>query len=91
MNVLLMKNETLGSLGNIEENMYLGVRLREEIRQVLSINNAGADKRGAHIRDKKEDAKKQFVIEKEGEDPRVKAEYGAGGSRKDAAKVPPSK
>ena len=78
LNVLLMKNETLGSLGNIEENMYLGVRLREEIRQVLSINNAGADRRGALIKDKKEDAKKHFVIEKEGEDPRIKAEYGAG-------------
>ncbi len=51
--------------------MYLGVRLREEIRQVLAINNAGADKRGAHIRDIKENAKKQFVIEKEGEDPKL--------------------
>ena len=91
MNVLLMKNETLGSLGNIEENMYLGVRLREEIRQVLSINNAGVDKRGANIRDKKEEAKKQFVVEKEGEDPRVKAEYGGGAARKEAAKVVPSK
>lgn len=91
MNVLLMKNETLGSLGNIEENMYLGVRLREEIRQVLSINNAGADKRSAHIKDKKEDAKKQFVVEKEGEDPRVKAEFGGAAARKDAGKVVPSK
>ena len=90
LNVLLMKNETLGSLGNIEENMYLGVRLREEIRQVLSINNAGADRRGALIKDKKEDAKKHFVIEKEGEDPRIKAEYGAG-SKRDSAKVAPSK
>ena len=75
LNVLLMKNETLGSLGNIEQNVYLGVRLREEIRQVLAINNAGADKRGAHIRDIKENAKKQFVIEKEGEDPKTKPEY----------------
>ncbi len=90
MNVLLMKNETLGSLGNIEENMYLGVRLREEIRQVLSINNAGADRRGAHIKDKKEEAKKQFVTEKEGEDPRVRAEYGGTG-RKEVNKVVPSK
>jgi hypothetical protein len=54
-----MKNETLGSLGNIEENMYLGVRLREEIRQVLSINNSGDDRRGALIKDKKEEAKKE--------------------------------
>lgn len=89
MNVLLMKNETLGSLGNIEENMYLGVRLREEIRQVLSINNSGDDRRGALIKDKKEEAKKQYVTEKEGEDPRVKAEYG--GARKEASKVVPSK
>ena len=91
LNVLLMKNETLGSLGDIEQNMYLGVRLREEIRQVLAINNAGADRRGAHIRDLKEDAKKQFVIEKEGEDPRVKAEFGSGARKEALTKVAPSK
>lgn len=91
LNVLLMKNETLGSLGDIEQNMYLGVRLREEIRQVLAINNAGTDKRSAHIKDLKEDAKKQFVIEKEGEDPRVKAEFGSGSRKEGAAKVAPSK
>lgn len=31
LNALLVNNETLGSLGNIEENMYMGVRIREEI------------------------------------------------------------
>ncbi len=73
-----MDNETLGSLGDIEQNMYLGVRLREEIRQVLSLNNAGSDKKLSHMKDMKENAKKTFVIEKEGEDPRIKAEFGGG-------------
>ena len=79
LNVLLMDNETLGSLGDIEQNMYLGVRLREEIRQVLSLNNSGADKKLSHIKDLKDNAKKTFVMEKEGEDPRVKAESASKG------------
>ena len=32
LNALLMKNETLGSLGDIEQNVYMGVRLKEELR-----------------------------------------------------------
>lgn len=59
--------------------MYLGVRLREEIRQVLSLNNSGQDKKISHVKDMKENAKKTFVIEKEGEDPRIKAEFGSKG------------
>ena len=40
LSVLLMHNETLGSLGCLEENVYMGVRLREELRQVLLLNNS---------------------------------------------------
>jgi hypothetical protein len=32
LNCLLIHNETLGSLGNLEDNMYMGVRIREELR-----------------------------------------------------------
>lgn len=32
LNALLVHNETLGSLGNLDENMYMGVRIREELR-----------------------------------------------------------
>lgn len=41
LNVLLMKNETMGSLGDLSQNVYMGVRLREELRQVLDLNNSG--------------------------------------------------
>jgi len=40
-----MKNETLGSLGDLESNVYMGVRMREELRQVLELNNSGSDKK----------------------------------------------
>lgn len=45
---------------------------------MLALNQSGSDKRMTHIRDQKEAAKKTFVVEKEGEDPRVKAEFGTG-------------
>ena len=76
MNVLLMTNETLGSLGDLCQNVYMGVRLREELRQVLELNNSGQDKKMNHVREMKENAKKTFVFEREGEDPRVKQEFG---------------
>jgi len=90
LNTLLMKNETLGSLGDLEKNMYLGVRLREELRQVLALNNSGADKRRGNIVEAKEQSKKTYVVEKEGDDPRIKAEFG-GNKGNDLIKAPPSK
>jgi Ran GTPase-activating protein (RanGAP) involved in mRNA processing and transport len=81
LTTLLMKNETLGSLGNLDENVYMGVRLREELRQVLHLNNISSDKRNSHYRDQKEASKKTFVVEREGDDPRVKREFG--GHQKD--------
>lgn len=91
LNSLLMKNETVGSLGDIEQNVYMGVRLKEELRQVLSLNNSSSDKRITQIRDQKEAAKKSFVVEKEGDDPRVKAEFGGSGADKNSIKAPPSR
>ena len=35
---LLQYNDTLESLGDIDRNMYMGVRNREEIKQTLSLN-----------------------------------------------------
>ena len=68
----------------------MGVRLKEELRQVLLLNNSSSDKRLTQIRDQKEAAKKSFVVEKEGDDPRVKAEYG-GGKNNTTIKAPPSR
>ncbi len=91
LNALLMKNETLGSLGDIEQNVYMGVRLKEELRQVLILNNSSSDKRITQIRDQKDAAKKSFIIEKEGEDPRVKAEFGGSAADKNTIRAPPSR
>lgn len=54
LNALLTSNETLGSLGgeisdgqknHLDENVYMGVRIREELRQVLLLNNSSHDKK----------------------------------------------
>ena len=45
----------------------MGVRLREELRQVLDLNNSGSDKRLGHVRELKENNQKNFVYEKNGE------------------------
>ena len=47
---------------------------------MLALNVASGDKRRTVIRENKEAAKKGFVVEREGEDPRVKAEFGGGKS-----------
>ena len=87
-----MKNETLGSLGDIEQNVYMGVRLKEELRYVLVLNNSSSDKRMTKFRDQKEAAKKSFIIEKEGDDPRIKAEFGdPKAAEKNLVKAPPSR
>jgi hypothetical protein len=43
LNSLLKYNETLVSLGNLENNMYMGVRIREELGQILEMNNSSLD------------------------------------------------
>ncbi len=47
----------------------MGVRIREEIRQVLILNNSGQDKKRIHMRNVQEAVKKQNTIEREGDDP----------------------
>ena len=42
-------NDTLGDLGNLEETSYMGVRIREELRQAISLNNSSQDKRKAQM------------------------------------------
>lgn len=45
-----------------------------------------------HVREMKENAKKTFIIEREGEDPRVKQEFGkSSASAKLMFQAPPSK
>ena len=48
---LLESNETLGSLGDLSENMYMGVRIREELRQILLMNTTSHDRRRAINKD----------------------------------------
>ena len=45
MQALLTANETLGDLGNLEDNMYMGVRIREELRQTLLMNTSNFDRK----------------------------------------------
>lgn len=40
---LLKFNDTLGSLGDLEQNIFMGVRIREELKQALAINNSTHD------------------------------------------------
>jgi hypothetical protein len=69
LNSLLKFNETLVSLGNLEENMYMGVRIREELRQILELNNTSLDKKKVYVKELQENTKKTFVVEREGDQP----------------------
>ena len=79
---MLVGNETLGSLGGnihetdgngyLDQNVYMGVRIREELKQVLILNNSSQDKKKQFIKEKQENTKKNFVVEREGDDPNVK-------------------
>ena len=44
-------NDTLGDLGDLDDSTYMGVRIREELRQAIKLNNASQDKKKAHFRD----------------------------------------
>ena len=50
----------------------MGVRIREEIKQILLLNTSSQDKKRQYIKDKVENTKKNFVTEREGDDPTVK-------------------
>ena len=40
-------NDTLGDLGNLEDSSFMGVRVREELRQAIKLNNCSNDSRKA--------------------------------------------
>lgn len=45
-------NDTLGDLGDLESSSFMGVRIREELRQVIRINNSSHDKKKQFFEDK---------------------------------------
>ena len=47
--MLLEKNDTLGSLGDLTQNVYMGVRVREELEQALKLNNVSHDKKKSYL------------------------------------------
>ena len=61
LNTLLQKNDTLVQLGDLQENVYMGVRVREELRQVLKLNNSSHDNKKAYLEDKAGENKNKFV------------------------------
>lgn len=64
----------------------MGVRIREELRQILILNNSSHDKKRNYIKEMQENTKKTFVIEKDGDDPTNKV-----GIQKKPVEVAPSK
>lgn len=44
-NVLREGNDSLGSLGDLNKNTYMGIRAKEDIQQMLDLNNAAPDKK----------------------------------------------
>ena len=70
LKTLLEENETLCSLGNLDENMLMGVRVREEIRQCLRVNRASKDVQRAMILGQRENVRKTLNagVEKELQD-----------------------
>ena len=53
---------------------------------MLSLNNSSHDKKRNYIKERQENTKKQFVVEREGDDPTIKV-----GVQKKLADAPPSK
>ena len=43
LRVVLQDNDTLASLGPLEQNVYMGVRVREELRQAMKLNSSSHD------------------------------------------------
>lgn len=42
LNALLQYNDTLGSLGDLSENVFMGVRVRHDLEEALRLNNASS-------------------------------------------------
>ena len=54
-------NETLGDLGNLDDSSCMGVRIREELRQAVKLNNASQDKKKAQMDEHVEHTKNHHV------------------------------
>lgn len=61
LHVLLQYNDTIGNLGDLEQNVYMGVRIREELRQAINLNNSSHDKKKAVLEELREVNKKKHV------------------------------
>ena len=67
LGVLLERNDTLASLGDLTHNVYMGVRIREELQQALELNNASHDKKKSYLEQITRGNIKNFVdTDKEG-------------------------
>jgi Ran GTPase-activating protein (RanGAP) involved in mRNA processing and transport len=66
---LLQKNDTLGCLGDLSENVYMGVRVREELNNTLRLNNESHGKKKAFLEQTHKGNAKNFLdANKVGED-----------------------
>lgn len=61
LEVLIERNATLSSLGDLESNEMMGVRVREELRQALQLNNSSRDKKKALLDQMADDTRTKFV------------------------------
>jgi len=64
---LKMQNDSLGDLGDLSTNMYMGVRIRELLKQIIFLNHSSHDKKKALITEQKQQTGKNFVSEKDGD------------------------
>jgi len=44
-------NDTLGDLGCLDDSTFMGVRIREELRQAIKLNNSSGDNKRAHLKE----------------------------------------
>lgn len=72
LNALLQFNDTLGSLGDLSQNVYMGVRVREEIYQALRLNTQQASQKKVMLAQITQGRKKEFVEGSQLEKPTTK-------------------
>lgn len=51
MQAISENNDTLGDLGCLDDSTFMGVRIREELRQAIKLNNSSGDKKRAHLKE----------------------------------------
>ena len=61
LNSISEYNDTLGDLGDLEQSSMMGVRIREELRQAIRLNNSSHDKRKAFLQDQVDHTRANFV------------------------------